>query len=888
MSSRVARRIVLFAAIGLLSVTSVRRTAGQCGATTVTAPQGNGVSSNMSLSGDGRYLVFGSSSSNLVPGDTNNRGDVFVYDRQTCAFDLVSVDSDEVQGIEGAFSAASISDDGRYVAFASLSNNLVSGDTNNNRDIFVRDRTQGTTIRVSVTSAGSEAPGPSYNPEISADGLFVAFRSESTGLVAGDTNGEDDIFVRDLMAGTTERVSVASNGAQGESPGDAGVEPGPRISGNGRYVSFVAAFDNLVPGDTNGVADVFVRDRVDGTTVLVSQSTSGALADGPSDIASISADGRYVAFSSVATNLVADDTNAASDVFVRDLQAGSTSRVSLVNRGGEADSDSGEASISGDGRYVSFTSAATNLVLGDTNADIDIFVHDRTTGATRRVSTSLDGQEGNGSSTNSTMSDDGRFVAFETNASNVFSPDANGAGLDVVCIQWGFVSVPAAIDLVANGDFSTGLASWLLFATPDMTYVVANVVGGVLEYYRVAPPPGTTNQAVVFQQTTAQLLAFARIEASFDLGNSSTARKRISVLIHDADFTDLHVCTFWLAPGAPMRTYGMRSHTTKAWANATIAFYAASAGSDGGAYQLDNVALTYEATGPVDETLCDDPTAPAPPGGADSASLLTNGDFTAGLAPWGTFGQIVSQIAGGVFEFNRPAGTPSGVVLQGSLDAMATGEIMTATFDLGNSSTLRKRVTVLLHEGDFTDLTACTFWLEAATPLQTYRIVAYATKPWTNATVSVYPASVGTGAAHEWYRLDNVALQRTPSAVAVGTSCREPAVDPVMAPLRRSGRGVREQGPAGVAMPPAARRANDGAGSSPIVGEIRIAGPAGRVLVWIPPGDEAVEVQVSADRVTWVTLAVAPGRGGWVSLDLDFNRISGDAIYLRLGPVGGR
>jgi len=327
-------------------------------------------------------------------------------------------------------------------------------------------------------------------------------------------------------------------------------------------------------------------------------------------------------------------------------------------------------------------------------------------------------------------------------------------------------------NLVQNGDFSGGLASWLTFATPDSSYIQASVNGGVLEYFRVPPPPGETNQAVIFQQTGVSLESGTPLVAAFDLGNSSSVRKRISVLVQETDFSDLFVCTFWLPPNLPLTTYAIRTHTTKAWTNATIAFYAATAGSDGGTYQIDNVSLQAFAEGAADRTECVDPTRPVPPGGPDGPTLLVNGDFGAGLPPWGLFGQINAQVFSGVLWFQRTSVTPpAGVVLQPTGQTADAGEIFTATFELGSTYSARRRVTVLVHDNDFTELAACTFWLQPGQALQLYQMRMFATKAWTNATLSVYPANAD---ASGWLRLDNVTLRRTPGATFSGTDCVEP------------------------------------------------------------------------------------------------------------------
>src|SRR4051794_1659284 len=240
----------------------------------------------------------------------------------------------------------------------------------------------GSTERVSVGPGGRQADGDSFFPSISADGRFVAFYSYATNLVPGDTNGQLDGFVRDRLKGTTERVSVGPGGRQGDGPSSL-----PSISGDGRFVTFRSGATNLVSGDTNGRTDVFVRDRLKGTTERVSVSSSGAQGDDDSDWASISSDGRFVAFMSAATNLVKGDTNRACDeegtcspdVFVRDRLKGTTERVSVSSSGKQTSSGSFSyfPSISGDGRFVAFGSDATNLVPGDTNREGDIFVRDR-------------------------------------------------------------------------------------------------------------------------------------------------------------------------------------------------------------------------------------------------------------------------------------------------------------------------------------------------------------------------------------------------------------------------------------------------------------------------------------------------------------------------------
>ncbi len=208
---------------------------------------------------------------------------------------------------------ASISADGRYVGFSSSANNLVPGDTNGIDDAFVYDRQGGTIVRISVASDGTQGNGYSSGCQISADGNFASFSSSANNLVPGDTNGTLDIFVYDRQTDTIERISVASDGTQANSQSTGG-----SMSANGRFVGFASSASNLVPGDTNGTNDAFVYDRQTDTIQRVSLASDGTQANSQSMAPSISSDGRFVGFSSWASNLVPNDTNGVSDIFVYD------------------------------------------------------------------------------------------------------------------------------------------------------------------------------------------------------------------------------------------------------------------------------------------------------------------------------------------------------------------------------------------------------------------------------------------------------------------------------------------------------------------------------------------------------------------------------------------
>ena len=382
--------------------------------------QADDCSRDPSISADGRYVAFYSSASNLVAGDTPFSIDVFVHDRETGGTVRVSVASDGAAG-DSASSNASISADGRYVAFYSAATNLVDGDTNGWADVFVHDRETGEAERVSVAECGTQGTGRSERTSLSADGRYVAFYSNATDLVAGDMNGFQDIFVYDRQTNAIERVSVASDGTEANDSSDLF-----SISADGRYVTFDSFATNLVTDDGNLKPDVFVHDRETGETVRVSVASDGTEAKDFSGDPSISAGGRYVAFTSYCDNLVGDDTNLAPDVFVHDRETGETTLVSVASDGTQGDGFSGFSSVSGDGRYVAFYSEATDLVAGDTNLKADVFVHDRETGETVRVSVASDGTEATGSSGDPAISADGRYVAFWSDADDLVAGDTKG------------------------------------------------------------------------------------------------------------------------------------------------------------------------------------------------------------------------------------------------------------------------------------------------------------------------------------------------------------------------------------------------------------------------------------------------------------------------------
>ena len=385
--------------------------------------QPDGMSQAPSISADGRYVVFGSSATNLVPGDTNGAVDIFVRDLVRRATIRVSVSSEGVQANGPSWDSPQISANGRWVAFGSDATNLVAGDTNQARDLFVHDLWTATTRRVNLSSSGQQASDGVLSYSMSANGRYVSFVSSAANLVSKDTNHTFDVFVRDLWTGTTKRVDVSSGGEE--------AYVCTSLSANGRYVAFSSTASNLVDGDTNDDADVFVRDLWNSTTRRASVSSTGEQANGGlSGPVTLSGDGRYLVFESDATNLVPDDTNGLDDVFRRDLQSGTTVRVNVSTSGAQANSLTYNTSaLSGDGVVVGFTSMATNLVVGDSNLREDVFVRNVAQSTTTRLTLTDKGQPGNGSYSHTGdefLSADSRFVVFTSDSSNLVADDTNG------------------------------------------------------------------------------------------------------------------------------------------------------------------------------------------------------------------------------------------------------------------------------------------------------------------------------------------------------------------------------------------------------------------------------------------------------------------------------
>jgi Tol biopolymer transport system component len=392
---------------------------------------------------DGRFVAFQSAASNLDPGDEGGYSNVFLRDRKKGKTKLVSVKLGGGPGNDGdsGRNGVAITPDHRFVAFDSASASLVNNDTEGHVDVFVRDLEKRKTKRVSVSSAGEAGDDDSgYHVGISPDGRYVAFASNAGNLVPHDENGSTDVFVRDLKKRKTSLVSTAIGGGAGD--GVSG-EYAFDMSGNGRYVAFDSGSTDLVAADGNGSTyDIFVRDLRKHKTKLVSVGNSEQAGDADTDYgAALSRDGRFVAFGSQAENLTGNDGNGLSDVFVRDRKQGTTRLASLASNGDQGDDNSGyqgrhgykTLGISDDGRFVEFDSFAENLVGNDGNGWIDVFVRDLKRHKTKLASQALDGTSGNDESGyySAAMTPDARFVAFNSGADDLVSSDANGSDYDI-------------------------------------------------------------------------------------------------------------------------------------------------------------------------------------------------------------------------------------------------------------------------------------------------------------------------------------------------------------------------------------------------------------------------------------------------------------------------
>ena len=389
--------------------------------------QPNGPSNGPVCSNGAECIAFYSDASNLLAQGRDNNGytDVYLFDSRTDEMQRISerVDGGGGDGPSMAQRFRPAIDDGcTCVAYSTDATNLVDNDNNNRTDVILRQLDPPANILVSVGLSGESANGNSSFASVSADCQKVAFRSTATDLVADDENLDSDIFVYDVGTATVSRVSIPSGGGEAD-----GGSTTPAISGDGRCVAFASVATNLLGEDTNGVHDIYVA--CDGeVTCRASVSSDGAEANAISFHPSLNQDGSIVAFKSEASNLVDGDFNGQPDIFVHDCVTGVTERVSISNRGAEADDIAIPPSLSRDGNRVAFGSFASTLAEVATNGRSQIYVRDRGEGTTILISADSNGRAQNGSSPDlpPSICPDGDFVTFASGANNLDPSDTNG------------------------------------------------------------------------------------------------------------------------------------------------------------------------------------------------------------------------------------------------------------------------------------------------------------------------------------------------------------------------------------------------------------------------------------------------------------------------------
>ena len=402
--------------------------------------QADGASTVEAMSPNGRYVVIKSNATNLVSEDANGSYEFYLKDVKTGTIRKISValDGGEANQANDVNDRVDISANGRYVAFSSWASNLVAQDTNNASDVFIRDMKTGITSRVSVGLDGTSNSGSGGAPSISDNGKRVAFESSSADLVPNDTNNNRDVFVRDLKTLSTTRVSVSSDGVQSDPPPPPGGSPSTsarysydaEISGNGKAVAFTSYATNLVPNDTNSGSDVFLHTLKTGITQRVSLATGGgqggAYRGQGSNSPSISANGQIVTFTSVARLANDPARSYQMDGYVHNVKTQVTTRVEAGVDSSPTRTGASSPSISRNGRYVTFTSRDADIVAGDTNGAYDVFVLDRKTGDYRLASVDSAGVRGNGASGSSFIANGGKLVSFTSSATNLVPNDTNG------------------------------------------------------------------------------------------------------------------------------------------------------------------------------------------------------------------------------------------------------------------------------------------------------------------------------------------------------------------------------------------------------------------------------------------------------------------------------
>jgi Tol biopolymer transport system component len=474
------------------------------------------------VSSDGRFVAFATDSDWAIEDDANGAIDLFVRDRETGSTD--GIGRNEYGQLVGAY-GGTISDDGRYVAFVAA-DGILSDDANGYADVFLRDRQTDTTI---LLTRGAEGPadGQSGVPQISGDGRFVTYESQASNLVAGDGNGASDVFVYDVAAGGTRLVSAGRSGGSA-----AGWSNEPSISATGRYIAFHSGAWNLhAKLNTFGI-QVFVRDLKTNTVEVVSVDSGGAPGNyGASFGASISADGSQVAFASLSSTLDPADGNGEVDVFVHNRDEGTTRLVSLprgaAQTGEQSNGRSDEPQLSGDGSVVSFRSDATNLVPDDVNEASDAFAVKLATGSIVRLSSAADGSGGDGWTQRPLLSGNAGLAIFSSNASNLAGDGQSGTFV-VEPLAFGeppTINTPDGLTIEATSGYGTPLDYDVSATDPEDGEVPVSCTPGQGGEYQLGPVEvtctatdsdgltGTGSLVVTFVDTTAPVMQLEPITA---------------------------------------------------------------------------------------------------------------------------------------------------------------------------------------------------------------------------------------------------------------------------------------------------------------------------------------------------------------------------------------
>ncbi|MEW6158276.1 MAG: S8 family serine peptidase, partial [Verrucomicrobiota bacterium] len=448
---------------------------------------GNDKSLRSGVSADGRFIAFTSDATNLVSNDRNGKTDIFLHDRETRTTLRVT---QTIEGVEanGESTDLVISGNGQFIAFQSTASNLVPGDNNGLPDIFVYDRMTRQIELISIASTGGIGNGESGAPSLSADGRYVAFASDASNLVPNDTNRRRDVFVRDRQQRTTTRVSINSAGLPGNGTSDF-----PWMSKDGRYVAFHTDSNNLIANDFNEAYDIYLHDRNLRVTQIVSVNSSGALGNDSSGFPCVSADGRFVAFQSFAGNLEAGGVSGVWEIYLRDLQNGTTRRISVSAGGARPDESAFRPVMSADGRWIAFESNANTLVPGPYQSIWSIFLHDRLTGRLMRLPINAGGEAPLDNSFLPWISETGRFLSFMSWAFNVAPGDGNATTADIFVFDRG-TSIP---DLMVR-------------KTGDALFTGAGVLGAaqVQRMTQAVTPSGTVTFDVMLENAGPATEAF--------------------------------------------------------------------------------------------------------------------------------------------------------------------------------------------------------------------------------------------------------------------------------------------------------------------------------------------------------------------------------------------